>query len=132
MGNCCQPPLSARNTEVDMTKPSDSGMPEKDASKTPTQAIEKNRDITRNAGSARKLFSEDRQRDTGSLDPNHQMLRKEKKIGNIIQIEKDMIHENIDKLGRQVDAKVREFLNNAFKKHFALANLSEDEKYVRE
>jgi membrane-associated HD superfamily phosphohydrolase len=141
MGNCCQQPSNPRSTELDLCQAKEIPMPqERETAKGNTLPVEKQfREvpIRSHQGSTRKISNGTgqqppaRRRDSQSaaaLESNHQLFRKDKKIGNIIQIEKEQIFENIEKIEKPHDTATKEFLNDAFKKHFVLASLSDQEK----
>lgn len=135
MGNCCQPEVAGRNTDMSMVKSrsreTSPGGKEQSVIMPVAQYPATRNESMQNAGpGSQGRIAGHKRRDSQSniLESNHMLQRKEKKMGNIIQIEKDVLHENIEKLERKLDPKTIEFLNKAFNKHFVLANLMEEEK----
>lgn len=136
MGNCCQPEMANRNDDINMVRgrSTDTAPGDKEPSKiTPVAQFGQSRkeSLQNNAGpGSQGRVSGNKRKDSQSnlQESNHMLQRKEKKMGNIIQIEKEVAVENIEKIERGLDPKTIEFLNRAFNKHFVLANLTEEEK----
>lgn len=145
MGNCCQPSSPGGLIEKDMgkkTKPVEEiQTTEKENSmlQNATPTVDKvTRDVVVRGGSNRQIpiaeaapasqVSKPNRKESIVSDSNHPLHnRKEKKKG-LIQVEKESIAENINKMEKAIDGPTREFLFNAFKKHYVLANLTQDEK----
>ena len=126
MGNCCQPEIKAH--DMTLVRPSSKG---ENAREEGISAKSVRGPNERGSGSTRRVSlvnTKKKESQSQMLESNHQLMRKEKKMVNIIQIEKDTIHENIDKIEKKIDVRIKEFLMTAFNKHFVLANLLEDEK----
>lgn len=128
MGNCCQPEIKSH--DMTLVKPSSRGENTKEDGHS-IRSVRGPNDRGGASGSTRRVSVVNvKKKDSQSnlIESNHQLMRKEKKMVNIIQIEKDQIHENIEKSDKKIDAKTKEFMMVAFNKHFVMANLSEEEK----
>lgn len=125
MGNCCQPEIKTHDMALVRPSSKDNAREEGFSSKSVRGPND------RGTGSTRRISivnTKKKESQSQVLESNQQLMRKEKKMVNIIQIEKDLIHENIEKIEKKIDTKIKEFLMTAFNKHFVLANLLEDEK----
>lgn len=145
MGNCCHPSTPAGLGEKDMTKKTkpveEIQTTEKENSnvQNATPTVDKvTRDPAVRGGSYNHVavvepapasqVGKPNRKESLVSDSNHPLHnRKEKKKG-LIQVEKESIAENITKIEKSMDQATRDFLFNAFKKHYVLANLTEDEK----
>lgn len=144
MGNCCHPSTPGGLGEKDMTKNTkpveEIQTTEKENSnvQNATPTVDKvTRDPAVRGASYNHVpvveptpasqVSKPNRKESIVSDSNQPLHRKEKKKG-LIQVEKESISENITKIEKTMDQATRDFLFTAFKKHYVLANLTEDEK----